>query len=220
MLINEDFFNDIDIKEDDIRDIDNTVGITFRNGDEFIEYCRSHYGYSLEIRFEDKDYEYIKPKMMKKISKVLYQLFDSYGIEHSEAFIIENCFDDNKVSYKLFDYGYKHLSPKDPEKKSFDEYDEDIVCVMICLNIPVFSKRQAEMFLYRIVKSALTVYDSMNFKIWSLLLDDMKDTWSVLYLKPEEMMAINMDNFIKMLVKYNSPDNIDDAINLLRHIKC
>jgi hypothetical protein len=111
------------------------------------------------------------------------------------------------------------LSAKDPEKKGFDEYDEEIVCVMICLDIPVFSKRQAEMFLYRIAKSVLTVYDSRNFKIWSLLLDDMKDTWSVLYLKPE-MMATNMDNFIKMLVKYNSPDNIDDAINLLRHFKC
>lgn len=219
MLINEDFFNDIDIKEDDIQNIDNTVGITFRNGDEFIEYCRSLYDYSLEIRFEDEDREYIKPNTMKKISKALYHLFDLYGIEHSEAFIIENCFEENKISYKLFDYGYKHLSVKEPEKKSFDEYDEDIVCVMICLNIPVFSKRQAEMFLYRLVKSAFTVYDSRNFKIWSLLLDDMKDTWSVLYLKPE-LGATNMDNFIKTLVKYNSPDNIDDAINMLQHIKC
>ena len=67
MLINEDFFNDIDIKEDDIQDIDNTVGITFHNGDEFIEYCHSLYDYSLEIRFEDKDREYVKPETMKKI---------------------------------------------------------------------------------------------------------------------------------------------------------
>ena len=67
MLINEDFFNDIDIKEDDMWDIDNTVDITFRNGDEFIEYCRSLYDYSLEIRFEDKDREYVKPETMKKI---------------------------------------------------------------------------------------------------------------------------------------------------------
>ena len=111
MIINEDFFNDIDIKEDVLDvDNDNTVyEITFHNGDEFIEYCRSHYDYGLEIRFEDKDYEYIKPKTMKKISKVLYHLFDSYGIEHSEAFII-NCNYNSKNPYKLFDYGYKHLS--------------------------------------------------------------------------------------------------------------
>ena len=67
MLINEDFFNDIDIKEDDIRDNDDTVEVTFSNGDEFFEYCRSLYDYSLEIRFEDKDREYVKPETMKKI---------------------------------------------------------------------------------------------------------------------------------------------------------
>ena len=90
---------------------------------------------------------------------------------------------------------------------------------MIYLDIPVFSKRQAEMFLYRIVKAAFTVYESWNFIIWSLLLNDMKGTWQMLYLEPE-IGVTNTDNFIETLAKSNSPKDIDNLINILRHIKC
>lgn len=167
MKVNEDYFKDIDIKDDDMSDDGPLLSVSqFSNGKEFLDYCQSHYVNKMEIWFNDKDFEYIKPRSIKKISKILDNLFDLYRIRHSEVFIMETCA--GKVPYQLFDYGYKHLSYKDPEQKTSDDYTEDIVCVTVYLDLPVFTRHNVVLFMYRLIKSLFTVYDERNFRIWGL----------------------------------------------------
>lgn len=108
------------------------------------------------------------------MSRKLYSLFDIYEIKHSELFVREISYYDDYVEnlgvlmpeYNIFDYGYKHLSCLDPQKKTTKEYDNGSVYINIYIKIPKFTQIQALKFLYRLVN---IIYNtSTDFNIYAI----------------------------------------------------
>ena len=168
MLLNEDYFDDLKLTDDDIMSSDSTASEDmfkphkkFQTGYEYILYCEKHYTDRLYIDFESSCY-IIKPVTIKKIQALLYYLFNTYGIEHSELFLKDSYEDDDIVKiddhsipdYNIYDYGYIHLACKDPKiKKPDEEYESRWYALCMHFNMPHFNRQRGMKFLYNLAKT-------------------------------------------------------------------
>ena len=88
MLLNENYFDDIDLTDDDIIDTDketNTVS-------EIYKQLKIQYKQSIVICFDGSVGKYIKNRkyILNLLSKTLNYLFDVYDIKHSDMFVVHN----------------------------------------------------------------------------------------------------------------------------------
>ena len=93
MLINEDYFNNIDIEEDDIKNTDIVEKLT---PEEYYEYCKSHYSQTIVIHISDvlkyNQTWVVKtmPDILTELSKKIHYLFNIFDIEYSDIVCVEN----------------------------------------------------------------------------------------------------------------------------------
>lgn len=81
MLLNEDYFDKLDITDDIIAaDSANDNRTQFQSGTEFLGYCERHYTEHLTLSFEWFEGKYIFPNIMKQRQYAIDSLFDFYGI--------------------------------------------------------------------------------------------------------------------------------------------
>ena len=88
MLLNENYFDDIDLTDDDIIDTDketNTVS-------EIYKQLKIQYKQSIVICFDGSVGQYIKNRkyILNLLSKTLNYIFDVYNIKHSDMFVVHN----------------------------------------------------------------------------------------------------------------------------------
>ena len=92
MTINENYFDDIDLDDNDIKEYDSDVQVeqiidkTPMEMYYFMEKYWEHYSQEITVMFNQKHGAYMS--FLTEISKKLKQLFDIYDIKHSEIFIV------------------------------------------------------------------------------------------------------------------------------------
>ena len=86
MLLKEDYFEDIDITDDDIQ-TDNTI-TSFLSLDDIKKHTKTNFQQTIIIYTYTLRSKKDKPHTIDKASKKLIQLFDIYGINHSPAYTI------------------------------------------------------------------------------------------------------------------------------------
>ena len=83
MLINENYFNDLEIEDKDIIEDDTSLKheLTLEDARKIHE----QYNQEIEIRInvDDSDTTFTQTSLLPRLFKRLDALFDSYGIEHS-----------------------------------------------------------------------------------------------------------------------------------------
>lgn len=80
MFINEDYFKDIELTDDDIVANDNND--TDKSLPELYDYYNQHYSETIYISINEKDSNSIFA--VKKLSKNIEYILDAFNIEHSE----------------------------------------------------------------------------------------------------------------------------------------
>lgn len=92
MTINENYFDDIDLDDNDIKEYDGVVQdeqIIDKTPMEMYDfrekYCE-HYSQEITVMFNQKRGAHMS--FLTEISKKLKQLFDIYNIKHSEIFVV------------------------------------------------------------------------------------------------------------------------------------
>jgi hypothetical protein len=124
MILNENYFDDIEITDDDIISPDNDINLsgTFNNKDEMYHMIQSVYDHCLLIEIKRKDVllnDYLWDKQVLHLLKKLKTIFEIYGIEeYSEPVLSEEpsvlfskiLLLDKKYKLKDFHKYYKHLT--------------------------------------------------------------------------------------------------------------
>ena len=102
MILNEDFFDELDIKEDDIIDSDESE---YQSGDEFINICHSQYHHTLIIEVHGNGMMELQnaSNILRKLKTKMYNLFDVYDIDHSEMFISDGKTIDENLPLNIFE---------------------------------------------------------------------------------------------------------------------
>lgn len=220
MILNGDYFNDIEITSDIITG-EGTTELPKDNqtGYDFILCCEKHYTDSLSIEFELHTDEFVYPVAMKQRQTILDSLFNSYGIEYSELYLKDIFEVDNDTvevdghilwKYNIYDYGYKHLACKDPKiKRPADDYKDRWVELHMHFNMPAFNEQQGMRFLYYLSKAL--------FKNNELFVNYFHIDGGYYYSKYGEEIVVNRsdiessenyDMFCKTMLNGNQRDNV------------
>ena len=166
MILNEDFFDDNKITDDDIESSsDNlTAAVEYSNPEKWYRNMKSKYSHCLIIRLEkdsnrilsEKQY-YIWDTVIPSILKKLHYIFDVYGIEYSEP-VLRHYYlrrAEDYASCNFIDFrGYKFITPY----KSMEEYEDMCItqwemCVMMFFDLPeVHTYSEACKFISAIMK--------------------------------------------------------------------
>ena len=202
MLINEDYFKDLEISEEDIQDItsisdDNDTNI---NGINIFNKC--NYDYTICIQFANEHYldELTKKVALKKVAL----LFDSYGIDHSEIYVISGF---GYLNGKSFDN-----TPVDIEKTEIG-YENDYISLTNYSN----SKNNEEIRNKPAFKehSMLMFFKKPKFSNIKHLLSLMQRLLNISYYNNKKAFAvIDIYNFVIDMYNQNEKLNIDE-----NHIK-
>ena len=152
---------------------------------------------------------------MRHIQTLLDNLFDIYGIDHSELFIKDTYYGwDNMVSryglkypdYKIYDYGFKYLACENPEKeRTHEEYCDRYVVIGMYFNMPPFNENRAFRFLYKLLK---TTFRPNAYNIIYFYLND-----SALFKKPKYQETIELS---KEEVDYYKDYEYNDFLKKIR----
>lgn len=107
MIINEDYFKDIEINDDDIKAEDNLGN--FETLDNIYSNAKMLYNHTINIqldsgcRYNKKIMNDILPQSLTKLSKYLDCLFDAYAINHSPLYVVYKKVSENS-EYKSSDF--------------------------------------------------------------------------------------------------------------------
>lgn len=163
MLINEDYFNELEIDNNDINAVDNDESvITYSTPDEFTRHMKSLYTSSL-VMLKDKQNITLQQlyELVTELKKRMSYIFNIYNIEYSAEFAVTT-----KTLKK--DIDYTHGLPGEPKLynykgiviitgNDFSETD-DLVCyntnIQVYINYPVFKPRQVVSFIKNIMQIA------------------------------------------------------------------
>ena len=84
MILNEDYFKDLEIEDEDIIEDEGPYNnLTLKD----VHKLHELYNHSIRIRLrgdDDNDTTFIKTTLIPKLFKILDDIFELYGIEHSE----------------------------------------------------------------------------------------------------------------------------------------
>ena len=216
MLLNEDYFDKIEITDDDISspDISSSDSDTteYANPEEWFADMKSKYGHFLRIRIEESDIvhkDYIWKSKVPHLLRNLQYVLDVYDIDYSQPTIQDytgTYCDDNYRACNFIDlHNYKLIS----FKKSLADFkrSSDYLYIVMFFNLPkVRSYKEICQFAGSIIKPILANDDYKafvpNFKIQSIDL-----TYEVL-IHGFYTLEYNFMNY------QNIPDEVINLINI------
>ena len=86
MILNENYFDDLNLTDDDIESSDSTAGDEYNSPEEWFMDMKSKYTHCIEIPLtRQHQWEWD----LRLILKRLFYIFDAYGIEYSEPVLQE-----------------------------------------------------------------------------------------------------------------------------------
>ena len=148
MILNEDYFDDLDIKDediidDDINDVDEpvhelTVEELYKLSEQYNCIC-------IEIRQYNSDAS-IKTSLLPRIIKRLNVIFDLYGIEHSEYVLSSSSY--VKDCNTVVKFGNYQLFCAESKKDNFINNTYSYFYINAYVNYPEFTYKRTFRFLY------------------------------------------------------------------------
>lgn len=158
MLIKEDYFKDLEITDDVIKNDDIIINSTEsdRTPTEWFEYYNTHYSDAIVLYIDSTVHPDKLTKILNDFAKHLNYMLEQYGIEYSDIILRDDsiCYGDGRDLY-MYDYnGYKLFTIRE----AFDEagihnlyyyryYTMYVVIYVTFPEYPVFSYRRAYNFI-------------------------------------------------------------------------
>ena len=147
MILKEDYFNDLDLTDDDIKSSDSIVAShnnEYANEKEYYNDMLSKYSHYITLCI-DADHiitdSVLWTDKIPHVLKKLFYLFDSYGMEYSTPVVLQSDYFVKKYiknkfkGCKFFDfYGYKLITHYDIIKDI--EENRDVLSVILFFNPP------------------------------------------------------------------------------------
>ena len=146
MKLNEEYFRDLEISDDDIVE-DEPVGNEwgFDTVDDFHEYCVTKYPWYIGASYEHYT-GFPDVALIEKIKKNWFYLFDCYGIEHSDIFLRNTFYYSQATEYRMYDYGYKFFTNED-----YDPHECSYSYVICYVDFPKMTTKTLLNFLKRFI---------------------------------------------------------------------
>ena len=151
MILNEDYFDTLDIKEEDIQADDNIEENTdFKTSADFLRYCMNNYTHLIVVnvceavgRPTADTIDFYKRKF--------YYILENYEMEHSEMFVTD---DDTIVDYNLnkttmYDYGYKFITDLETEPPESEWHWGGLIDtyqLVMYINLPKYMSSKPQKF--------------------------------------------------------------------------
>ena len=195
MILNEDYFDDIEITDDDIESSD-SIAISNNNEyatpEEWFADMKSRYTHCINIHYM-KNYFDNERQTRQAIEYILIRvkyMFDVYGIEYSESTLQDSALNYFADSYKdcnfLDFYGLKLIT----RCESID--DEELKSLIIFFNLPVI----------RSYKSACVFSNNIMKCLWNSLYENRIDCFYIWELKRINSYNTNWGSYIFNPIKY------------------
>ena len=154
MILNEDYFNDLEIEDEDIieDDINDVGGPEHDLTLEEAQKLPDQYNQVIEIRIDagdSTDTTSIKTSVLPKLFKRLDIIFEMYDIEHSEYILTPRC----NVGYcdTIVEFGNYQLFCDEEDKNDYVNDTYDRFYIQVYVNYPNFNYKRAFRFLYTVI---------------------------------------------------------------------
>ena len=215
MIINEDYFNDIEINDDDIKAEDNLGN--FETLDNIYSNAKTLYNHTINIqldsgcRYNKQIMNDILPQNLSKLGKYLDCLFDAYAINHSPLYAVYKKMSEGN-EYKSSDFtftqcnGYIQIANHKPHTETNPEHEciYNRALLYIFVEIPEFHDiKQLLKFIQRLVSTIwhgdfINYYDL--FCLYNGVIDffDEERNWNDFY-----MRTIYRGDFRNNMFAYN-----------------
>ena len=154
MILNEDYFKDLEIEDEDIVSDDDTLDVEKpKMTIEDFRKLPEQYDYLIKITIRkrnDKETTSFLTSLLPKLFKRLDVIFDSYGIEHSQ-YVLRSTYYTGRKNNTILDFGNYQLFCDDCIEDIYinDTYKDFYICVYA--NYPKFSYKRAFRFVYTIL---------------------------------------------------------------------
>ena len=154
MILNEDYFDDLEIKDEDIMADDTPLDVEEPKHELTVkEYYKllEQYNHLIRFRIEDDDMDttFIQTSLIPRIFKRLDTIFESYGIEDYKYVLVSSCYvEDCNTVVKFGDYQL-FCKERDKDKYINDRYDW--VYINVFVNYPEFTYKRVLRFLYTVL---------------------------------------------------------------------
>ena len=145
MILNEDYFDDLDIKEEDLV-VDDDVN-EFTSAKDFIDYCKSQYSCEITMAIPYKQ-QIPDVTLVKHINRLWDYVLDYYNVEHTDVFAADWLVLDDTKTYDIKDCGFIYISQSESKYKIHMPYKPNQLYVYLfsCINIPSMSEKKAWKF--------------------------------------------------------------------------
>ena len=149
MILNEDYFNDLEITDKDIMADDTPLDVEEPKHDLTVEEYHKlfeQYNHIIRFRIEDEyDTTFIQTSLIPRIFKRLDTIFKSYGIEDYKYVLVSSCYEEDcNTVVKFGDY---QLFCDEDDEDEFINDRYDWVYINVFVNYPEFTYKRALRFL-------------------------------------------------------------------------
>ena len=162
MLLKEDYFNDLELKDEDI--IDDVEEPVYDLTVEEFHKLPEQYNYLIRFRIEivddDRDTTFIQTSLIPRIFKRLDTIFESYGIEDYK-YVLASMYD-VKISETVVKFGNYQLFCEEDKKYKFINGKYEYFFIHVFVNYPEFTYKRAFRFLY----TMLNLYKNSKLISW------------------------------------------------------
>ena len=155
MILNEDYFDDLEIKDEDIMADDTPLDVEEPEHEELtlekVKKIPEQYGHYIRIDIDkiDGDTTFIQTSLLPKIFKSLDTILEFYGIEHSE-YILTMIYDVKRCE-TVVKFGDYQLFCSKSDKDEFINNTYKRFQIQVYLNYPKFNYKRAFRFLYTVL---------------------------------------------------------------------
>lgn len=233
MLINEDYFKDIEISDNDIYDSENTVTDNEYDPESLFNYLTSRYSHCMTIcvRTVGEQDIYKVEKLWENLSQLfkrLNYLLNLYGIEYSEPIFLDKkrlrmCYK-NYNKFKIFDFkGFKVITIQ----SHLTIGTLNTIYPTIYFNLPEFNTlKNAYKFIVNLTK--IIWYDNFHKTIISNKIQSSEDSLTFfgknpfMYINRDDIIMLNSQNrltynTIRTTINYFSPENKNEIDELYKN---
>ena len=216
MILNEDFFNDVEIKDEDLTIEEPAKEYNEKTSRELIEHKISESEMILEIFISNFQGEFNIWHRIERIMKRLKYMFDIYNINLSEPFIMYERVYQEMLEDKTFPDNYTIIQHKGcnlffPENK-LREYGPDEIIRDEILELFVFLDKNIPVF--KTARSAYNFVNNLNKCIWKDVTNFNVEcfNWYGLYKINDYDYDVNVIGDSCIFYINNYTDNIFDSI--------
>ena len=151
MILNEDYFKNLDIEDEDIiEDVEEPYNnLTLKD----IHKLHEQYNHCISIRIvkeNNSDTTFFQTTLIPKLFKRLDDIFDVYGIEHSE-YVLSSRRRVEVFCDTIVEFGNYQLFCEEDKKDEFINNAYDHFEVDVYVNYPKFTYKSAFRFLYTVI---------------------------------------------------------------------